>query len=160
MNLLTIGDYYRARYNRTVELIMTICIMISYLGWVSAQVVALGLVFNIVSGGVVTQSVGMVIGISIVLAYTMFGGMWSVAYTDIVQLGLVALGLSVALPYVLDGAGAPVAVGPFLLAVGGDGVGVFDTRPSLTLQATLPLVRDVAGLAVDPGGAGGARSSR
>ena len=51
MNLLTIGDYYRARYNRVVELIMTMCIMISYLGWVSAQVMALGLVFNLVSGG-------------------------------------------------------------------------------------------------------------
>ncbi|MDD5611885.1 MAG: sodium:solute symporter, partial [Gallionella sp.] len=36
MNLLTIGDYYRARYNRTVELLMTICIMVSYLGWVAA----------------------------------------------------------------------------------------------------------------------------
>ena len=46
MNLLTIGDFYRVRFNRTVELIMTVFIMISYLGWVSAQVVALGLVFN------------------------------------------------------------------------------------------------------------------
>jgi high affinity choline transporter 7 len=31
--------------------------------------------------------------------------MWSVAYTDIFQLALVALGLAAALPYVLDGAG-------------------------------------------------------
>jgi len=58
MNILTIGDFYRARYNRIVELIMTICIMISYLGWVSAQVTALGLVFNMVSGGAIDQSTG------------------------------------------------------------------------------------------------------
>src|SRR4030066_733505 len=51
MNLLPIGDFSRARYNRTVELIMTVCIMVSYLGWVSAQVVALGLVFSLGSGG-------------------------------------------------------------------------------------------------------------
>jgi high affinity choline transporter 7 len=38
-------------------------------------------------------------------AYTMLGGMWSVAYTDIVQLALMAVGLAVALPYVLDAAG-------------------------------------------------------
>jgi SSS family transporter len=89
MNLLTIGDYYRARYNRTVELIMTVCIMISYLGWVSAQVTALGLVFNVVSDGAVSQQAGMVIGISIVLAYTIFGGMWSVALLDFVQMTVI-----------------------------------------------------------------------
>ena len=89
MNLLTIGDYYRARYNRIVELIMTICIMISYLGWVSAQVVALGLVFNLVSGGAIDQSTGMMIGTVIVLTYTMFGGMWSVALLDFVQMTVI-----------------------------------------------------------------------
>jgi len=93
MNLLTIGDYYRARYNRTVELIMTICIMISYLGWVSAQVTALGLVFNLVSGGAVTQQTGMVIGTGVVLAYTMFGGMWSVALLDFVQMTVIMSGM-------------------------------------------------------------------
>ena len=93
MNLLTIGDYYRARYNRTVELIMTICIMISYLGWVAAQVTALGLVFNVVSGGVIDQQTGMVIGVSVVLAYTMFGGMWSVALLDFVQMTVIMTGM-------------------------------------------------------------------
>ena len=93
MNLLTIGDFYRARYNRTVELIMTICIMISYLGWVSAQVTALGLVFNLVSGGAVTQQTGMIIGTGVVLAYTMFGGMWSVALLDFVQMTVIMTGM-------------------------------------------------------------------
>ena len=93
MNLLTIGDYYRARYNRTVELIMSVCIMLSYLGWVSAQVVALGLVFNVVSAGAVTPQVGMVIGISVVLAYTLVGGMWSVALLDFVQMTIIMAAL-------------------------------------------------------------------
>lgn len=93
MNLLTIGDYYRARYNRTVELIMTLCIMISYLGWVSAQVTALGLVFNLVSGGAIAQTSGMVIGTAIVLGYTMFGGMWSVALLDFVQMTVIMTGM-------------------------------------------------------------------
>jgi SSS family transporter len=93
MNLLTIGDYYRKRYSHAVELIMTICIMISYLGWVSAQVTALGLVFNMVSGGAVTQQTGMVIGTAIVLSYTMFGGMWSVALLDFVQMTVIMTGM-------------------------------------------------------------------
>jgi len=93
MDLLTIGDYYRARYNRTVELIMTVCIMISYLGWVAAQVTALGLVFNMVSGGAIEQSTGMVIGTAIVLTYTLFGGMWSIALLDFVQMTVIMAAL-------------------------------------------------------------------
>ena len=50
MNLLTISDYYRARYGRAIEVICSMIIMLSYLGWVSAQVTALGLVFNLLSG--------------------------------------------------------------------------------------------------------------
>jgi high affinity choline transporter 7 len=38
-------------------------------------------------------------------AYTVLGGMWSVAYTDVFQLALVAIGLAAALPFVLHGAG-------------------------------------------------------
>jgi SSS family transporter len=93
MNLLTIGDFYRARYGRKVELIMTVCIMVSYLGWVSAQVTALGLVFNMVSDGAVSQPLGMVIGIAIVLGYTIFGGMWSVALLDFVQMTVIMAGM-------------------------------------------------------------------
>ena len=40
MNLLTIGDYYRLRYNRTVEVLCTLAIVASYLGWVAAQIKA------------------------------------------------------------------------------------------------------------------------
>ncbi len=93
MNILTIGDYYRARYTREIELIMTICIMISYLGWVSAQITALGLVFNMVTGGAIDQSTGMFIGTAIVLSYTMFGGMWSVALLDFVQMTVIMAGM-------------------------------------------------------------------
>ena len=93
MNLLTIGDYYRARYNPTVELIMTICIMLSYLGWVAAQVTALGLVFNVVTGGSISLQTGMVIGVAVVLCYTIFGGMWSVALLDFVQMTVIMAGM-------------------------------------------------------------------
>ena len=65
LNVLTIGDYYRIRYNRTVEVLCTLCIVASYLGWVSAQIKALGLIFYVVTDGAVMQSVGMVIGAAI-----------------------------------------------------------------------------------------------
>lgn len=48
-NFLTIGDFYREKYGRTVEILASIAIMLSYLGWVSAQIIALGVVFNVLS---------------------------------------------------------------------------------------------------------------
>ena len=93
MNLLTIGDYYRKRYSRPVEMLTTICIVISYLGWVGAQIKALGLVFNVVSEGWISQPAGMIIGASTVLIYTMLGGMFSVAITDFIQMIIIVLGM-------------------------------------------------------------------
>ena len=94
MNLLTISDYYRERYGRSVEVICSIIIMVSYLGWVSAQVTALGLVFNLLSDGVISMPLGMTIGVVSVLAYTLFGGMWSVAITDFMQMIILVVGLA------------------------------------------------------------------
>ncbi len=102
MNLLTIGEYYGQRYNRTVEMIVSICIVISYLGWVSAQITALGLVFNVLSQGSISISTGMLIGASIVLIYTLFGGMWSVALTDFFQMIIIVVGM-LYIAYVVSG---------------------------------------------------------
>jgi len=95
MTLLTISDFFRERYGRSVEIVCSLIIMLSYLGWVSAQVTALGLVFNLLSGGAISIPVGMVIGVVSVLAYTLFGGMWSVALTDFIQMIILVVGLSV-----------------------------------------------------------------
>ena len=93
MKLLTLGDFFRQRYNRPVEMVISAAIALSYLGWVSAQVVALGLVFNVLSDGMIPQSQGILIGAAVVLLYTLFGGMWSVALTTLVQMTVIVVGL-------------------------------------------------------------------
>ena len=105
MTLLTISDYFRERYGRVVEVVCSLIIMVSYLGWVSAQVTALGLVFNLLSDGVVSMELGMVIGVVSILAYTLFGGMWSVAITDFIQMIILVVGLSVLAVFAADQAG-------------------------------------------------------
>ncbi len=95
MTLLTISDFFRERYGRSVEIVCSLIIMLSYLGWVSAQVTALGLVFNVLSGGTISVPVGMVIGVVSILAYTLFGGMWSVAVTDFIQMIILVGGLAI-----------------------------------------------------------------
>lgn len=91
--MLTIGDFFREKYGRTVEVLVTLCIVVSYLGWVAAQIKALGLVFNVVSDGGITQTAGMLIGAGSVLIYTLFGGMWSVAITDFIQMIIIVIGM-------------------------------------------------------------------
>jgi Na+/proline symporter len=91
--MLTIGDFFREKYGRTVEVLVTLCIVVSYLGWVAAQIKALGLVFNVVSDGSISQTAGMLIGAGSVLIYTLFGGMWSVAITDFIQMIIIVIGM-------------------------------------------------------------------
>jgi Na+/proline symporter len=93
MNLLTIGDFYKKRFGRGVEALTSIAIVISYLGWVGAQITALGLVFNVVSLGEISRLNGMLIGSSTILIYTLFGGMWAVAITDFIQMIVIMLGM-------------------------------------------------------------------
>src|SRR5690606_12936330 len=93
MNLLTLGDYFRVRYNRPIELVLSLCIVISYLGWVAAQITALGLVFNVLSEDAMSMNQGMLVGAGVVLVYTLFGGMWSVAMTTFVQMIVIVIGL-------------------------------------------------------------------
>jgi SSS family transporter len=103
LNLLTIGDFYRMRYNKPVEVATSVCIVLSYLGWTSAQFTALGLVFHTLSGGAISLQWGIVLGAGVVLLYTMFGGMWSVAYTDFFQSMVIIVGL-IYLAFLLGGA--------------------------------------------------------
>jgi len=108
LNILTVGDYYRIRYDRTIEVITSLCIVISYLGWVAAQIKAMGLIFHLVTGGAVSQEAGMVLGAAIVLTYTTFGGMFSVAILDFVQM-MVSMGGLLYIAWVVSGMTGGVA---------------------------------------------------
>lgn len=104
-NLITLGDYYRQRFGRLIEVLCSIMIIASYLGWVGAQVTALGLVFHLLAPATISVAAGMVIGTLVVLVYTLFGGMWSVALTDFVQMIVIAIGLLLIAWFAADLAG-------------------------------------------------------
>ena len=135
LNLLTIGDYYRLRYNRTVEVLCTLCIVASYLGWVAAQIKALGLVFNVVTDGSVSQPLGMVIGAAIVLTYTTFGGMFSVAILDFVQITMIMGGMLYIGSVISGLAGGVGAVLTHAAAAG-----KLDFFPTANLNAWIPFI--------------------
>lgn len=94
MDLLTIGEFYKKRYGKGVEVLTSVAIAASYLGWTSAQMTALGLVIHVLSGGAVPLNFAIMLGAGLVLFYTIFGGMWSVAFTDLFQTVIILIGLS------------------------------------------------------------------
>ena len=110
MDALTLGDYFRARYGRGAEVALTLCIAFSYIGWIAAQLVALGLALNVISSGFVGTHAGILIGAAVVLAYTMAGGMWSVALTDFFQAVVIVAGLGYVAWEVVSLAGGPAHV--------------------------------------------------
>ncbi|MDR2874438.1 MAG: sodium:solute symporter family protein, partial [Methylobacillus sp.] len=128
MNLLTIGDFYKKKYGRSVEVLTTLAIVISYLGWVGAQITALGLVFNVVSGGEISQLTGMWIGAGTILIYTYFGGMWAVAITDLLQMAIIVIGLLLFGSQISDQVGGVSVVVQHAAAAG-----KFNFFPSLNL---------------------------
>ncbi|RIX68600.1 sodium:solute symporter family transporter, partial [Acidovorax cavernicola] len=117
-NLITIGDYYRLRFGRTIEVLCSVIIIFSYLGWVGAQITALGLVFNLLTQGAMSITAGMVVGTLIVLVYTLYGGMWSVAMTDFVQMIVIVVGLVLIAWYAADLAGGAGRVIDFAASEG------------------------------------------
>jgi solute:Na+ symporter, SSS family len=78
--ITTFSDYFRVRYGRSAEL-MSACIVIpSYFSWIAAQYIAIGIVLNVVLG--IPMAWGIVASASIVMIYTLLGGMWSISITD------------------------------------------------------------------------------
>ncbi len=106
MDLLTIGDFYHKRFGKTVEIFTSVSITLSYLGWTAAQLTALGLVMSVLASGIgidwLTTDRCIVIGACIVMFYTVLGGMWSVALTDMLQTAVIIVGLSV-IAYLMAG---------------------------------------------------------
>lgn len=108
MNLITLGDFFKVKFGRRTEIIASIFMIPAYFGYIAAQLVALGLVLNVVAGVPVTYAI--MISSLIVTLYTFIGGMWAISITDFVQSIIIIVGLAV-LAYVLaDQAGGASVV--------------------------------------------------
>ena len=105
LNLLTIGDFYRQRFGKGIEVFCSVAIIISYLGWVAAQITALGLVFSVLTNGAMSETAGMIVGTLAVLIYVVIGGFLAVAWTDFIQMIVLVVGLSIIAFFSADLAG-------------------------------------------------------
>lgn len=93
MNLLTLGDFFKNRYGKKTELIASICLAPPYVGYIAAQLVAMGLIMSVVTG--MELWIGVVISSIVVTLYTYVGGMWAISITDFIQSIIIIVGLLV-----------------------------------------------------------------
>ena len=108
MNIVTINDFFRVKYNKKLEVASSILMVFAYPHWIAAQFVALAYLFNAVMG--IPFNYGILLGAAIVVFYTYIGGMWAVAYTDMVQSVMILLGLIILLFEVLNETGGIVPI--------------------------------------------------
>jgi SSS family solute:Na+ symporter len=93
MNLLTLGDFFKIRYGKRTELVASLCLAPPYVGYIAAQLVAMGLILNVVTG--MELWMGVIISAVVVTLYTYIGGMWAISITDFIQSIIIILGLLV-----------------------------------------------------------------
>jgi high affinity choline transporter 7 len=99
----TLIDPFEARFGPAWAVVLSLPAMLAEMFWSAELLVALGSTFGVILGMDLTTAI--LISAAVVTLYTLAGGMWAVAYTDAVQLGLVAVGLALAVPVALDAVG-------------------------------------------------------
>jgi SSS family transporter len=97
---LTLPAFIEARYySKKVRGLAAVIVLIATVVYIQAQIVAGGIIANIVFG--IPTQWGMVAFTVILLVYTVVGGMMAVVYTDAFQLVVMCLGALFALPLAL-----------------------------------------------------------
>lgn len=93
MNLLTLGDFFEVRYGKRSEIAASVFLAPPYIGYIAAQLVAMGLILKAVTGLEVWE--GVIISALVVTLYTYIGGMWAISITDFIQSVVIIVGLLV-----------------------------------------------------------------
>ncbi len=120
LEALTVADYLESRHGdttRAIRLVATTIILFFFTFYVAAQFLAAGKVLNVYLG--LSPLQGMLIGAVLVLFYTAAGGLYAVAWTDLVQ-GVIMLFTLAVLPLaVIHELGGIGEVAEGLTALGG-----------------------------------------
>ena len=108
MNLNNLGEFYLRQFGQPTEIVSSVVMVFSYLSWVAAQFLALGIVLNTVTG--IDLKLAVVLMALLVTVYTTVGGMWAVSMTDSIQMVVIIVGLIVVLVVVAADHGGVAAV--------------------------------------------------
>ena len=113
MGFMTLPDFYRRKYGRGVELAASIIMILAFSILLAGNLVAGGYLFQTFMG--TSYGVGVAIIAAIVLVYTIAGGLFAVAYTDLIQAGVALFGSVILIGFIAVSYGLtiPDGMGPF-----------------------------------------------
>ncbi|WP_072622425.1 sodium:solute symporter family protein [Spirulina major] len=113
MGLITLPDFYRVKYNRLTEWIASIIMVLSFAFLLAGNLVAGGFLFQSFLG--TSYVAGVILIALVVLIYTASGGLFAVAYTDAIQVGIALIGTVGLIGFVAINYGftVPEGMGPF-----------------------------------------------
>ncbi len=97
---ITLPTFLASRYQKgrsAIRVLSTFIIIFFFIFYLSAQFNGAGKILNVTFG--LNQTTGMIIGALVIIFYTMMGGFFAVAWTDLVQ-GIIMFGTLVVLPLV------------------------------------------------------------
>jgi high affinity choline transporter 7 len=135
----TLIDPFEARFGKRWAAVLFLPALAGELFWSAELLVAIGSTFGVLLGMDLTSAI--LLSAVVTTAYTVLGGMWSVAYTDIFQLALVAIGLAAALPFAIEAAGGIQHAWTTYIAARPDGVAVIPPlRPQGALWTTASVI--------------------
>lgn len=103
LGFTTLIDPFESRFGKRWAAVLFLPAMMAEVFWSAELLVAIGSSFDVILG--IRLTAAILLAALVVTIYTMMGGLWSVAWTDAVQLALVALGLLAALPFILGAGG-------------------------------------------------------
>lgn len=111
--LTTLADLYRTRYGVGVERLAAVLLIPASVLWAAAQIRAFGAVLSLVGDLPIGPSVGIAAGF--VILYTTFGGLLADAITDVMQGGVLVVGLAALLVIVVGHVGGTAAAAELLV---------------------------------------------
>ena len=103
LKCLTVTDIIATRFGNAAGVYASIWMIPVYVGWLAAQFLGMGTILHVLTGMAIWK--GTLIGAIVILFYTFAGGMWAVTITDIVQVGLIVIGLLIIMPNAIGMAG-------------------------------------------------------
>ncbi|XP_071948644.1 high-affinity choline transporter 1-like [Antedon mediterranea] len=96
---VTMLDPYQIKYGDRVGVLMFLAAYSGEIFWSSAILAALGSTFSVILG--IDKTLAIIVSTCIAMSYTLFGGLYSVAYTDVLQLSCIFFGLWLAIPFAM-----------------------------------------------------------
>ncbi|XP_033845169.2 high affinity choline transporter 1-like isoform X2 [Periophthalmus magnuspinnatus] len=98
-NYVTLMDPFQEKYGNTIAAVLFIPALLADLFWVASVLGALGATVSVAMD--ISFTLSVTISSAVAIIYTVLGGLYSVAYTDVIQLMFMIFGLWFCVPFVL-----------------------------------------------------------